>query len=126
MPAFAGTDASRGLAKMDLKSTQYGIDDLTASEKNTLREVSFSSRRRDGNNKKELQAAERMLQPQRQESVRCSLCVCLFSIFPHLVPCHFQWKEKYEVKYPIVGKIVDFSQANSGQAPPNGQWGAQQ
>jgi len=68
--SFAGTDASRGLAKMDLKSSSFGVDDLTASEKNTLRE----------------------------------------------------WKEKYEAKYPVVGKIVDYSQPNSGPAPPNGEY----
>jgi len=65
---FAGTDASRGLAKMDLKSTQYGVDDLTATEKNTLKE----------------------------------------------------WADKYETKYPVVGKIVDASQPNSGPAPAGG------
>ena len=39
---FAGKDASRGLAKMDLKAEQFGIDDLTPSEKNTLKEVSMT------------------------------------------------------------------------------------
>ena len=65
---FAGTDASRGLAKMDLKGTRFDIDDLTNSEKTTLKE----------------------------------------------------WADKYEMKYPVVGKIVDHSQANSGPAPAGG------
>jgi membrane-associated progesterone receptor component len=70
---FAGTDASRGLAKMDLKSASYGVDDLTGSEKGTLKE----------------------------------------------------WADKYESKYPVVGKIIDPSQPNSGPAPEGG-WPAKQ
>ena len=35
---FAGKDASRGLAKMDLKPSEFGISDLSPSEKNTLKE----------------------------------------------------------------------------------------
>lgn len=31
-----------------------------------------------------------------------------------------EWFDKFESKYPVVGKIVDFSEPNSGQAPPNG------
>lgn len=43
---FAGRDASRGLAKMDLKSDSFGIDDLSPSEKHTLKEVSVRQRAR--------------------------------------------------------------------------------
>jgi len=65
---FAGRDASRGLAKMDLKvGEETRIDDLTPSEKSTMRE----------------------------------------------------WKEKFETKYPVVGKIVDESQPNSGSVNSN-------
>lgn len=39
---FAGTDASRGLAKMDLKPSSYAVDDLGPAEKQTLKEVSSS------------------------------------------------------------------------------------
>ena len=40
---FAGTDASRGLAKMDLKPSSFAVDDLGPAEKNTLKEVSSRS-----------------------------------------------------------------------------------
>jgi hypothetical protein len=80
MAAFAGTDASRGLAKMDLKSTQYGIDDLTASEKNTLREVSFSSRGRETTiaASARAQIITRQLQLKRIVLLMCVVC-SLFS-----------------------------------------------
>jgi hypothetical protein len=32
----------------------------------------------------------------------------------------YQWCDKFESKYPIVGKIVDYSQANSGPKPADG------
>lgn len=59
---FAGRDASRGLAKMEINYTTANISDLTDSEKRTLRE----------------------------------------------------WADKYEMKYTVVGKIVDSSEPNSG------------
>ena len=62
---FAGTDASRGLAKMDLKSTQYGVDDLTAAEKNTLKEWADKSGT-------EQQADITRARVQLQEAATCS------------------------------------------------------
>lgn len=59
---FAGKDASRGLAKMEIGYTTANISDLTASEKQTLKE----------------------------------------------------WEDKYDIKYTVVGKIVDPSEPNSG------------
>lgn len=64
---FAGRDASRGLAKMDLKSTSSDVTDLSPSEKQTLKE----------------------------------------------------WFDKFSSKYPIVGKIVDASEPNSGATQSN-------
>ena len=51
---FAGTDASRGLAKMDLKPASYGVDDLGPAEKNTLKEVQTNTNTQRGE-----QAADR-------------------------------------------------------------------
>lgn len=59
---FAGRDASRGLAKMEVSYSTARVDDLSAAERDTLAE----------------------------------------------------WVAKYNVKYPIVGKIVDSSELNSG------------
>jgi len=59
---FAGRDASRGLARMDVAYDGANISDLSPSEKQTLRE----------------------------------------------------WADKYDMKYPKVGKIVDFTEPNSG------------
>lgn len=67
---FAGRDASRGLAKMDLKTSASGVDDLSPSEKQTLKD----------------------------------------------------WADKFASKYPIVGKIVDFTEPNSGPKPENGEY----
>jgi membrane-associated progesterone receptor component len=66
--AFAGKDASRGLAKMEIAYKGADISDLSASEKQSLNE----------------------------------------------------WADKYDTKYPIVGKIVDESEPNSGPAPAEG------
>jgi len=60
--AFAGRDASRGLAKMEVKYDSALIDDLSTGEKQTLRE----------------------------------------------------WADKFDSKYPIVGKIIDYTEPNSG------------
>jgi membrane-associated progesterone receptor component len=64
---FAGRDASRGLAKMDLKGTSADVSDLSPSEKHTLKE----------------------------------------------------WVDKFSSKYPIVGKIVDTTEPNSGSQTSN-------
>jgi len=67
---FAGKDASRGLATMQIEYTSAKIDDLSASQKATMKE----------------------------------------------------WAEKFEVKYPVVGKIEDFTEPNSGPAPADGKY----
>jgi len=58
---FAGTDASRGLAKMDFKATESGWADLSYSELSTLDE----------------------------------------------------WVEKFNFKYPVVGKLLDQASSSS-------------
>ena len=63
---FAGKDASRGLAKMEIEYKGSDVSDLTGSQQTTLQE----------------------------------------------------WHDKFESKYPIVGRIVDDSQPNSGTARP--------
>jgi len=65
---FAGHDASRSLARMELEVTSTDIGDLKASEMQVLDE----------------------------------------------------WYQKYQMKYNVVGKIIDHSQPNSGVPPPNG------
>jgi len=64
---FAGKDASRGLATMEIEYKGADISDLSGSQQVTLDE----------------------------------------------------WAQKFESKYPIVGRIVDSSEPNSGSASPS-------
>lgn len=199
---FAGTDASRGLAKMDLKPSSFAVDDLGPAEKNTLKEVSSRSsssssqhvQRRTEREGRAAAAADvvvavvrsqhcgrrcALLDPQlnrfsaresaanrhgalrslipharrmrADHAINCSATLLRWAsihfrdsipnrrgsllavahFIPSIALCNFfspssvsfslcQWCDKFESKYPIVGKIVDFSQANSGPKPADG------
>lgn len=67
-------------------------------------------------------------QSTRLSAVSCSFhfadalpFICFSALSPSVwpFPC-VQWCDKFESKYPIVGKIVDYSQANSGPKPADG------
>ena len=69
---FAGKDASRGLARMEVQYSGADISDLTGSQHTTLQE----------------------------------------------------WHDKFESKYPLVGRLVDSTEPNSGTQRASGATGA--